>query len=64
MPLTSCGVAGAERRQRMRELFIDELTEIRGGFHGGPHASTEACCEETPFGCCGWWERIEDLIKQ
>lgn len=48
----------------MRELFIDELTEVRGGFHGGPHATTEACCEEGPFdGCCGWWGRIEDLIS-
>ena len=47
----------------MRELFIEDLTEVRGGTHGGSHATTEACCEEGPFdGCCGWWERIEDLI--
>ncbi|HYP23419.1 MAG TPA: hypothetical protein VEV43_07595 [Actinomycetota bacterium] len=48
----------------MRELFIDELTDVRGGFHGGLDYSTEAFCEEGPFdGCCGWWERIEDLIS-
>lgn len=47
----------------MRDLFIEELTEVRGGTHGGTHASTEACCEEGPFGCCGWWDRIEDLVQ-
>ncbi len=48
----------------MRELFIEELDEVRGGSQGGPCCTTEACCEEGPFdGCCGWWDRIEDLIQ-
>jgi hypothetical protein len=49
----------------MRELFIEELIEVRGGIHGGPGGpSTEACCEEGPFdGCCWWGKPIEDLIK-
>lgn len=46
----------------MRELFIEELTEIRGGSHGGAHPTTDACCEEVPFGCCTW-DQVEDLIK-
>jgi hypothetical protein len=49
----------------MRELFIEELVEVRGGLYGGPGGpSTEACCEEGPFdGCCWWGKPIEDLIK-
>lgn len=45
----------------LRELFIDELEQVQGG---GPvedlirrikdgEASTMACCEEGPDGCCG-----------
>jgi hypothetical protein len=44
---------------QIRELFIDELTEVQGG---GPvdelirklkdQDSTMACCEEGPDGCC------------
>ena len=41
----------------MQELFIEELAEVRGGAKGGipgkPTATTMACCEEGPFGCCG-----------
>lgn len=42
----------------MRELFIEELAEVTGGARGGTpgkpgEATTMACCEEGPFGCCG-----------
>lgn len=42
----------------MQELFIEELAEVRGGAKGGVPgkpvtATTLACCEEGPFGCCG-----------
>jgi hypothetical protein len=41
----------------MRELFIEELAEVTGGARGGvpgsPQPTTQACCEEGPFGCCG-----------
>lgn len=51
----------------MRELFIEELSDVRGGSQGGSccPATTEACCEEGPLdGCCGWWlDRLEDIIK-
>ena len=49
----------------MRELFIEELTTVKGGGPGGPVGgpSTEACCEEGPFdGCCWYGETIEKLI--
>lgn len=44
---------------QMRELFIDELTEVHGGgpvedlireLNGGN--TTMACCEEGPDNCC------------
>lgn len=43
---------------KVRELFVEELSEIRGGAPGGipgkpGTATTLACCEEGPFGCCG-----------
>jgi hypothetical protein len=41
----------------VRELFIEELADIRGGSTGtnplrDPCCTTMACCEEGPFGCC------------
>ena len=44
--------------EAIRELFIEELAEVSGGAKGGvpgpnPTATTQACCEEGPFGCCG-----------
>lgn len=42
----------------MRELFIEELADIRGGSDNrnplrDPCCTTMACCEEGPFdGCC------------
>jgi hypothetical protein len=42
---------------KIRELFVEELAEVTGGAKGGvpgpPTATTLACCEEGPFGCCG-----------
>ena len=48
----------------VRELFIEELTEIRGGARplGDPCCSTEACCEEGPFGCCTILD-LDDIIR-
>lgn len=49
----------------MRELFIEELTEVSGGAPaaGGNFDTTTACCEEGPFdGCCWYGEKIRDLI--
>lgn len=53
----------------MRELFVEELTSVVGG---GPGVglpdvndyiqTTMACCEEGPFGCCWYGEKIRDLI--
>lgn len=43
----------------IRELFVEELAEVHGGAPGGVPgrpggtATTLACCEEGPFGCCG-----------
>lgn len=44
---------------RIRELFVEELAEIRGGatVDGGTETTsccvtTMACCEEGPDGCC------------
>lgn len=47
-----------EKSKAIRELFVEELSEIRGGAPGGipgrpGTATTLACCEEGPFGCCG-----------
>jgi len=39
----------------MRELFIDELKKVKGGDPKKrpiPPATTLACCEEGPGGCC------------
>lgn len=48
----------------MRELFVEELTQVRGGADPCCKNTTDACCEEGPFdGCCGWWDHVEDLIK-
>jgi len=51
---------------RMRELFVEELAQVRGGDPIRdaldkllpPRHSTEACCEEGPDGCC-----YGDLIR-
>ncbi len=52
----------------MRELFVEELETVAGG--GGVAnglQTTTACCEEGPFGCCGTfdpvWEIVEDLLR-
>lgn len=42
---------------KMRELFVEELAEVRGGKNDKPKpgdgtVTTQACCEEGPFGCC------------
>ncbi len=50
----------------MRELFIEELLEVRAGSQGAGccPATTDACCEEGPFdGCCWYGQVIEKLIK-
>ncbi|HYO60630.1 MAG TPA: hypothetical protein VEU29_01875 [Actinomycetota bacterium] len=45
------------KEAKIRELFIEDLSDVRGGAPGGvpgkPTATTMACCEEGPFGCCG-----------
>ena len=43
-----------KRAPEMRELFIEELADIRGGAKplSDPCCTTMACCEEGPFGCC------------
>ncbi|HEX2296545.1 MAG TPA: hypothetical protein VHN37_14720 [Actinomycetota bacterium] len=46
------------KETKVRELFVDELAEVRGGAKGGvpgkpDTVTTMACCEEGPFGCCG-----------
>lgn len=42
------------RGSGIRELFIEELADVRGGGDGCPTCyTTQACCEEGPFdGCC------------
>jgi hypothetical protein len=53
----------------MRELFIEELADVVGGGPGplpdvSDHVNTtHACCEEGPFGCCGWIDPIRDLLR-
>ncbi|HWL66508.1 MAG TPA: hypothetical protein VNP73_11085 [Actinomycetota bacterium] len=37
---------------KLRELFIEELAEVRAGSSQGGGNTTMACCEEGPFGCC------------
>ncbi len=47
------------KKTKIRELFVEELGEVRGGAPGGAPGrpdgtyTTLACCEEGPFGCCG-----------
>lgn len=46
------------KQTKIRELFVEELAEVRGGAAGGipgrpDFVTTMACCEEGPFGCCG-----------
>lgn len=46
------------KEAKVRELFVKELAEVHGGAPGGVpgkpvYATTLACCEEGPFGCCG-----------
>lgn len=53
-----------EGDENMRELFVDELTEVVGGSEKCPDCwqTTMACCEEGPFdGCCNYYG-IEDII--
>ena len=50
--------------EKMRELFIEELTEVQGGASAGGPYTTMACCEEGPFdGCCWYGEAIKDLLR-
>ncbi len=52
---------GGQVSAKIQELFVEDLVTVQGGTSaGGP--TTQACCEEGPFGCCGWLEPIEDLI--
>jgi hypothetical protein len=38
---------------KVRELFIEEMVQVQAGSaSSGPGATTYACCEEGPFGCC------------
>ena len=55
----SAGISGALAGQRretlMRPLFIEELKKVQGGGKPDrpfPPATTLACCEEGPGGCC------------
>lgn len=49
----------------MRELFIEELTEVRGGDGAGPGPTTDACCEESQLNpCCGWWRETLDKLLE
>ena len=47
------------KETKIQELFIEDLADVRGGAPGGVPgkpgggATTLACCEEGPFGCCG-----------
>ena len=49
----------------MRELFVEELESVHGGQPlPDPNdyiQSTMACCEESPFGCCSWWNILDGL---
>jgi hypothetical protein len=51
------GLKGTRSAPLVRELFIEELADIRGG-SGNPNptpdpcCTTMACCEEGSFGCC------------
>lgn len=46
------------KEEKVRELFVEELADVRGGAPGGipgkpPTYTTLACCEEGPHdGCC------------
>lgn len=48
---------------KIRELFIEELAEVQAGaaLTGDPWNTTDACCEEGPFGCCGF--NLDDLLR-
>ena len=39
---------------KIRELFIEEMVQVQAGSatSSSPAATTYACCEEGPFGCC------------
>ena len=39
---------------KVRELFIEEMVQVQAGSatSSSPGATTYACCEEGPFGCC------------
>lgn len=46
------------KETKVRELFVEDLADVRGGAPGGIPGrpgtlTTLACCEEGPFGCCG-----------
>ena len=53
----------------MRDLFVEELQDVVGGqklelpnIHDHIQ-TTHACCEEGPFGCCGWTDTIVDAVR-
>ena len=38
---------------KVRELFIEEMVKVQAGSASSSSgATTYACCEEGPFGCC------------
>ena len=45
----------------MRELFVEELADVRGGATSATD-TTMACCEEGPLGCCDEYDWIWDLL--
>ncbi|MFN2588510.1 MAG: hypothetical protein ABR613_10395 [Actinomycetota bacterium] len=47
----------------IRELFVEDLMTVQGGASAGGPYTTMACCEEGPFGCCGWLDKVEELLK-
>ena len=47
---------------KIRELFIEDLVQIKGGAASSePCCTTMACCEEGPFGCCDLID-LDDII--
>jgi hypothetical protein len=56
------GCMSEKQKPVVRELFIEELTEVQGGQGDCPKcvlekikdgwATTHACCEEGPHTCC------------
>ncbi|MDQ3953147.1 MAG: hypothetical protein M3279_09340 [Actinomycetota bacterium] len=47
--------------EKMRELFVEDLTAVQGGATTSGPYTTMACCEEGPFGCCE--TSLDDILK-